>query len=86
MSALYAIASRAEAEAYLAHPILGARLRECTTLVIAADAGRAEDIFGTIDAAKFRSCMTLLRSEPLCAKALDRYFGGSPDPLTLAAL
>ena len=73
MSVFYSIASQAEADAYLAHPVLGPRLRECTKLVIEADAARLEDIFGTVDSAKFRSCMSLFRSEPLCAQSLDRY-------------
>src|SRR5690242_15975130 len=55
----YAVASRAEAEAYLAHPVLGPRLAECTRLAVAVTGRSAVDIFGAVDAAKFRSCMTL---------------------------
>src|SRR5690242_13780361 len=59
MSQMYAIRDRAEAEAYLAHPVLGARLRECTNLVNAVEGRSAHDIFGSPDDVKFRSCMTL---------------------------
>jgi uncharacterized protein (DUF1810 family) len=60
MSVRYAIASEDEARAYLAHPVLGPRLRECTALVKAALATRTpEEIFGGVDAMKFRSCMDL---------------------------
>ena len=59
MARHFAIASRAEAEAYLRHPILGARLRECTRLVSAVEERSIEDIFGYPDDLKFRSSMTL---------------------------
>src|SRR5690606_16550261 len=55
----YGIASRAEAEAYARHPILGPRLRECTSLVLGVDGKTAHQIFGSPDDLKFRSCMTL---------------------------
>ena len=55
----YAIVSLAEARAYLAHPLLGARLRECTALVIGLEGTTAQAIFGYPDDLKFRSCMTL---------------------------
>src|SRR5579871_880297 len=55
----YAIASLAEARAYLAHPLLGARLRECTALVIGLEGTTAQAVFGYPDDIKFRSCMTL---------------------------
>lgn len=58
-SRFYAIGSRAEAEAYLAHPVLGARLRECTELVNAIEGRSANAIFGSPDDLKFCSCMTL---------------------------
>ncbi len=91
----YAIGSLAEARAYLAHPLLGARLHECTGLVAAS--GRAvADIFGYPDDLKFRSCMTLfayaasersLDGAPgappgLFSAALQGYFAGEEDPLT----
>ena len=61
MSVRYAINSQAEAKAYLAHPMLGPRLRECTALVEAARAGgrTLEEIFGEVDAMKYRSCRQL---------------------------
>jgi uncharacterized protein (DUF1810 family) len=87
MSEHYGIGSLAEARAYLAHPILGPRLRECAELLLAAPAGRtAEDILGGLDAMKVRSSMTLFAradpSEPVVRRVLDRFFGGAPDPLT----
>jgi uncharacterized protein (DUF1810 family) len=86
MSRLYAISSLEEAKAYLEHPVLGPRLRECAGLVARARAESAEAIFGGIDAQKLRSCMTLfLRAapdEPLFQQVLDRYFGGRADEAT----
>lgn len=83
----YAIRSLEEARAYLAHPVLGPRLRECTDLVLAAPSGAtAIGIFGGTDALKLRSSMTLfLRAapdEPRWQRVLDRYYGGIPDPRT----
>ena len=89
-SRYYAIASLAEAKAYLAHPILGARLLECTALVNQIANRSLVEIFGTIDAMKFRSSMTLFReANPGTAafrEALDKYCDGTPDELTLAFL
>lgn len=87
MSEHYAIGSLAEARAYLAHPILGPRLRECAELLLAAPAGRAAaDILGGLDAMKVRSSMTLFAradpSEPPFRRVLDRFYGGAADPLT----
>lgn len=85
----YAIGSAAEARAYLAHPLLGARLREATATAVAA-AGSAEQVFGGIDAVKLRSSLTLFAAvsdDPAPFQAgLDRFFGGEPDPATLARL
>lgn len=82
----YAISSLAEARAYLNHPVLGPRLRECAGLVIRAQAPSAEYVFGSVDAQKLHSSMTLfLRAapdEPLFQQVLDQYFGGHPDPAT----
>ncbi len=89
MARTYAIAGADEAKAYLAHPVLGARLIEATAAVIAAR-GSAEAILGGIDAVKLRSSMTLFAEvaenpAPFRA-ALDRFFGGAEDPATLALL
>lgn len=85
----YALAGRAEAQDYLAHPLLGARLRECTALMTALPGQTAEAILGQVDALKFRSCMTLfaaISGEPGFQSALDTYCAGEPDPRTLALL
>ena len=86
----FAIASLDEAKAYLQHPILGPRLRECTQLVLDVEGRSAEEIFGYPDHLKFRSCMTLfLTAAPdnaLFNAALLKYFDGKPDQLTLDLL
>ena len=86
----FAIASRAEAESYLRHPILGARLRECTQLVNAVVGRSIEEIFGYPDHLKFRSCMTLFAhattDNEVFLEALRKYFGGEDDPLTVDRL
>ncbi len=83
----YAIASLDEARAYLAHPVLRARLRECAEVVAACAAGSAEQIFGGTDALKLRSSMTLFDlaapDEAVFRAVLDRYYGGTPDAATL---
>jgi uncharacterized protein (DUF1810 family) len=90
MSERYAIRSVDEARAYLVHPTLGARLRECARLVAAIPDRSAEEVFGPIDARKLRSSMTLFRladpEEPVFAEVLDRYFDGGTDPATEAIL
>jgi len=90
MSKRYAIASLDEARAYVRHPVLGPRLRECVRIVNALPPAGAEAIFGSIDAQKLRSSLTLfLRAapdEPAFARALERYFGGVPDAATDARL
>ena len=90
MAQRYAIAGREEARAYLGHPVLGPRLLECTRLVIAHEGRSAEDIFGGIDALKFRSSMTLFATvadEPgPFEDTLAKFFGGKADPLTLERL
>jgi uncharacterized protein (DUF1810 family) len=82
----YAISSLDEAKAYLAHPVLGPRLRECASLVVQAKAPSAERIFGDIDAQKLHSSMTLfLRAAPdeaVFQQVLDQYFGGQADAAT----
>lgn len=88
---LYAIAGLAEARAYLAHPVLGSRLLECTEAMLGW-AGRrsAEAILGSIDALKFKSSMTLFEAaaeEPArFAAALDAFCAGERDAATLARL
>src|SRR5271165_7208327 len=58
-SVRFAISSLGEARAYLAHPVLGPRLRECAEFVLEVEGGTAREIFGSIDEVKFRSSMTL---------------------------
>jgi len=90
ISQLYAIGSLDEARAYLAHPLLGARLRECAGMVLATKGRTAKEIFGSIDALKLRSCMTLFHraapDEPLYSQVLDRFYAGVADPATDARL
>lgn len=88
-SARYGISGLDEAAAYLEHPILGLRLMECTELVNAIEGRSAEQIFGDIDAMKFRSCMTLFASagtHPMFLEALNKYYDGERDALTLSLL
>ncbi len=89
MSRTYAISGAAEALAYLAHPLLGPRLREATALALTHATQPAAQVFGPIDATKFRSCLTLFAAvsgEPLFTQALARFFGGAADEATLARL
>ena len=90
MAHAFGISSRAEAEAYLKHPVLGARLRECTRLVNLVEGRSIEEIFGYPDDLKFRSSMTLFAQvspdDDIFVKALQKYFGGVPDQLTLDRL
>ncbi len=90
MAQRYAIASLGEARAYLAHPVLGPRLRECAAALLAHHGASAERILGGIDAMKLRSSMTLFAraapDDPVFADVLDRYFGGAADEETLRRL
>jgi uncharacterized protein (DUF1810 family) len=90
MARHFAISGRAEALAYLAHPTLGPRLRECTELVNQIPNRAIADIFGYPDDLKFRSSITLFAAvapgEAAFRAALDQYFAGQPDPATLARL
>jgi len=90
MSVRYAISSKAEAAAYLEHPVLGSRLRECVKAMNEHRGMSAVEILGDIDAQKFRSCLTLFAeaapSEALFSVALKKYFSGEPDAATLAML
>lgn len=84
----YAIKSTAEARAYLNHPLLGARLTECTKTLLTIKGLSASDIFGYPDDLKFCSSMTLFESvaskNSLFSEAIDQYFGGQRDAKTLA--
>ena len=90
MAQHYAIQSLDEARAYLEHPLLGDRLRECTEAVLPWSATRsAEEIFGSIDAVKLRSSLTLFdRAEPKSCfeSGLGAFFAGQRDEHTLALL
>lgn len=86
----FGITSREEAKAYLDQPVLGPRLRECARLVNLVDGRTIDQIFGHPDDLKFRSSMTLFASvasdNRVFKDALEKYFGGEPDPLTLERL
>lgn len=91
MADLFAIGSLPEARAYLAHPLLGVRLRECTRATLEADAVSLTAFFGTPDDLKFRSSMTLFdraadEGEGLFGAALERWCEGVADRLTLELL
>lgn len=90
MSRKYAIASSDEAAAYLAHPVLGDRLRECATAVLSHDDEDIGDIFPHPDDLKFHSSMTLFADvaphEAVFQACLDAFFDGAPDPGTQARL
>ena len=90
MAQQFAIGSLDEAKAYLQHPVLGSRLRECTQLVLDVNGRSAEEIFSYPDHLKFRSCMTLFMSATTDNKifkdALRKYFDGKPDQMTLDIL
>jgi uncharacterized protein (DUF1810 family) len=87
---LYAIASRREGEAYLAHPVLGPRLIECTQLVNGVVGRTVEQIFGDPDYLKFQSSMTLFANvaagNTVLLKALAKYFDGKTDQRTIDLL
>lgn len=86
----YAIGDLDEARAYLAHPVLGARLRECCRRAEAVEGRTATELFGGPDDLKFRSCLTLFAAasgqEPLFRRLLTKYFAGRDDPATLRLL
>ena len=90
MAQKFAISSLAEASAYLDHPVLGPRLRECTGLVNAVEGRSIEAVFGYPDHLKFHSSMTLFARtaphEPVFQAALQKFFAGRLDQLTLAQL
>jgi uncharacterized protein (DUF1810 family) len=82
----YALDSLAEARAYLAHPVLGPRLRECAEALLALPGQDPVAVLGPVDAMKLRSSATLFAraapDEPIFARLLDRYFEGVPDKET----
>ncbi len=89
----YGLRGLAEAQAYLAHPVLGPRIRECASTVAALETADPVGVFGGIDAVKLRSSMTLFGraaedddSQRLFTAVLDHFFGGEEDPATLARL
>ena len=86
ISRRYAIASLEEASEYLRHPVLGPRLLACVGALVHLEGRSADQVFGSIDAQKLRSSMTLfLRADPAeqaFQQVLDRYFGGLPDTAT----
>lgn len=90
MAQQFAFGSLDEAKAYLQHPVLGQRLRECTQLVLDVNGRSAEEIFGYPDNLKFRSCMTLFLTaatdKTIFKDALFKYFDGKPDQVTLDIL
>jgi uncharacterized protein (DUF1810 family) len=89
MAQLYGITSLDEARAYLAHPLLGARLRQVTQLVLDTQGRSAHAIFGSPDDLKFHSSMTLFNTaapNDIFSAALRKYFDGEPDQLTLSKL
>ena len=90
MSQAYAIQSLQEAREYLAHPLLGARMRECCQALMALEGRTAHEIFRSPDDLKLRSSLTLFAraapDEPLFDDLLVKYFGGKEDPATLELL
>ena len=90
---LYAVEGLEEARAYLAHPTLGPRLRECADTLASLPSTDAVEVFGGTDAQKLRSSMTLFAHASQDAEeraafraVLDHYFGGEDDPETLRRL
>ena len=90
MAQRFAISSLEEARGYLQHRVLGTRLRECTQAAVDVEGTTAHEIFGFPDDMKFRSCMTLFAraasEAEIFRKALEKYFGGEEDGLTVEKL
>jgi uncharacterized protein (DUF1810 family) len=90
MAERFAISSLEEARAYLDHPVLGKRLRECTQAVMDVEGKTAHAIFGFPDEMKFRSCMTLFAraatDDEIFGEVLEKYFSGESDRLTVEKL
>ena len=90
MAHRYGITGAAEAAAYLAHPVLGQRLREIARALLALPGSNATAIMGSPDDLKLRSSMTLFAqvpgADPVFQAVLDKFFGGAPDAKTLQLL
>jgi uncharacterized protein (DUF1810 family) len=90
MAECYGLTSLDEAKAYLEHPVLGARLTECSRLVTSIEGRTLREIFGSPDDMKFRSSMTLFaraaEENLIFSEAIQKYCGGEYDPLTIALL
>lgn len=88
VSKYYAIQSKEEAQAYLVHPILGRRLRDCMIALLDLKTNDAVEVFGEIDAQKLKSCMTLFgySGSVLCTMVLNKFFNGEPDSTTIRLL
>jgi len=90
VSRFYGIGSIDEARAYLEHAVLGPRLRECVSAVLSTTGKTADQVFGSLDAMKIRSSMTLFHraapNEPLFVEMLERFYEGVPDEATDALL
>lgn len=86
----FGIGGSAEARAYLDHPVLGPRLRECCQALLDLDVTDPVPVLGEVDATKLRSCATLFAhadpDDPVFPAVLDRFYAGTPDPRTLALL
>jgi uncharacterized protein (DUF1810 family) len=86
----YGLSGLADAQAYFDHAILGARLVACVRALTYVHFRTAHEIFGSPDDLKLRSCLTLFSRavprEPIFAQALEKYFNGEPDPLTVQLL
>jgi uncharacterized protein (DUF1810 family) len=87
MARHYGLSGVAEARAYLAHPVLGPRLRECCGILLQQQGLAAVEIFGSVDAMKLRSCLTLFMlaspGDAIFREALRKFHDGEPDPLTV---
>ena len=84
-SQYYGISGKEEAEAYLSHPVLGERLREITSAFLQLKSKTAEEVFGSLDAMKVLSCMTLFNEVApgdLFRQVIDRYYQGEKDEMT----
>ena len=83
----FGIHSPDEARAYLDHPVLGARLKQCCEILLKVEGRSAHEIFGSPDDIKLRSCLTLFElaapGDGVFARCLDKYYGGRRDELTL---